>query len=126
MLTKYYDTMLTNTRDIFDPFKILDEAYLVPLQKRSTLSNYRVNVINEDLELSIDLPGLKAKDLTVQTSGRDVKIMGKVRGEDLKYTYRISKDYDPASADALLEDGVLTLKFQRLQQAPTKTVHVKS
>ena len=126
MLTKYYDTMLTNTRDLIDPFKILDDAYFAPLQKKSTLSSvYRVNTTETGLDLSIDLPGLKAKDLTVQTAGRDVKIAGKVRGEEFKHTYRLSKDYTPDDVEAVLEDGVLTLRFQKAQQASLKTVEVK-
>jgi len=126
MLTKYYDTMLTNTRDLFDPFRMLDDAYFAPLNKRSTLSSaYRVNKTETGLELSIDLPGLKSKDLSVQTSGRDVKISGKIRDEEFKYTYRLAKDYTTDVVDATLEDGVLTLAFQKAQQVSSKTVEVK-
>lgn len=126
MLTKYHDTMLTKTRDLFDPFHILNELSLSPLYERSTLSSaYRVNTTENGLELSLDLPGVKQKDLTVQTVDRLVKVSGKIRGEEFKYSYRISKDYDVEDVDATLEDGVLLLKFQKYKQATAKTVDVK-
>lgn len=124
MLTKYHDTMLTKTRDLFDPFHIFSE--LTPFYERSMLSSaYRVNTTENGLELSLDLPGVKQKDLTVQTTDRLVKVSGKIRDEEFKYSYRIAKDYDVEDVDATLEDGVLLLKFQKHKQVAAKTVDVK-
>jgi len=126
MLTKYHDTMLTKTRDLFDPFHILDDLNLAPFYERSiTSSAYRVNTTENGLELQLDLPGLKSKDLTVQTVDRLIKVSGKIRGEEFKYSYRISKDYNAEDVDATLEDGVLFLKFQKHKQVVAKTVDVK-
>lgn len=128
MLTKYdYDTMLTNSRNLIDIFKVFDNSLhgTNSVKYTTTSSAYRVNTTENELELSIDVPGLKAKDLSVQTLGKEVKIGGKIRGEEFKYSYQLSKDFDPDTVDATLEDGVLTLKFQKLKQALFKTVDVK-
>jgi HSP20 family protein len=120
MLAKYYDSMLKP--ELFDAF-----FYGLPTSQSRSLfsSDYRVETKEEGLTLSIDLPGVKSKDLTVQATGREVKIEGKVRGEDFKYTYRVSKDYDPETVDATLEDGVLTLLFKKTRNNNTKTIDIK-
>jgi len=128
MLTKYdYDTMLTNSRNFIDLFKIFDNDLYGSNSMKAYASStaYRVNTTENELDLSIDVPGLKAKDLSVQTFGRDIKISGKIRGENFKYSYQLSKDFDPDTVDASLEDGVLTLKFHKLKQPPSKVVEVK-
>lgn len=128
MLTKYdYDTMLTNPRNLIDIFKVFDDSLYNnnSVKSPSTSSAYRVNTTEDELEISIDVPGLKAKDLSVQTLGREIKVNGKIRGEEFKYSYRLSRDYDPDTVDATLEDGVLTLKFRKLKQVLSKTVEVK-
>ena len=121
MLTKYYDSMLKP--DLFDAF-----FYgLPPVKTRSSvLNDYRVDSNSDGLQLSVDLPGVKSKDLSVQVTGRDVSITGKARGEDIKHTYRISKDYDPDTVDAVLEDGVLTLTFKKSGGLEPKTVEVRT
>ena len=127
MLNKYYDSML-KTHDIFDTFRILDDFYTSPLaSKARTLTNtvYRVETKDDRLTLSIDLPGVKSKDLTVQTTGRELKVSGKLRGEDFKYHYTLSKDYNPEAASACLEDGVLTLTFEKVTSTVTRTIEVK-
>ena len=121
MLEKYHDSMLKT--DLFDAF-----FYGLPLttrQRSSVLSDYRVETSESGLTLSLDLPGVKSKDLSVQVTGRDVKVSGKGRGEDFKYTYRLSKDYDTEGASASLEDGVLSLVFKKTKVSDTKTIEIQ-
>lgn len=120
MLTNYYESMLKP--DLFDAF-----FYGLPTTRTrsSILNDYRVESTAEGLELSVDLPGVKSKDLTVQVTGRQVSITGKARGEDVKHTYRISKDFDPDTAEAVLEDGVLTLFFKKSKGQEARTLQVK-
>ena len=123
MLARYYDSM-PKSFDLFDPFRIFDDAYSSKWRMTST-APYRVDVIEDVLHLSVDLPGLKSKDLGVQITGREIKVSGKIRDEEFKYSYRLSKDYDPETCDAGLEDGVLTLKFSKIKSAETRTIDVK-
>lgn len=129
MLAKYYDSMLnTSTRDLLDPFKIFDDIYSTTLSNHTNITKsslYRVNTTEDGMTLSLDIPGVKSKDLSVQVTGRDVKVTGKLRGDEFKQLYRISKDYDPDTVDAQLEDGVLTLSFKKISSAVTKNIEVK-
>lgn len=124
MLTKYYDTMLTKPFDALDPFRLLDDVYGSSWNLKSTSSSYRVNATDTGLELSTDLPGVKSKDLSVQVTGRTVTISGKLRGQDFKNSYRVSKDYDVETAAASLEDGVLTLTFEKAADAQPRTIEI--
>lgn len=122
MLTKYYDSMLKP----FDTFRIFDDLYGTTwnLRAGTHTSSYRVNTTDRGLELSLDLPGVKSRDLSVKVTGRTLEVSGKLRDEDFRHTYRISKDFDPDTVDATLEDGVLTLMFDRLKEG-SKTIDVK-
>jgi HSP20 family molecular chaperone IbpA len=127
MLVRYYDSMLKN-HDLLDAFRLFDDFYKTPLSlKTKTVSTaaYRLDTKDDVLTLSVDLPGVKSKDLSVQATGRDVKIVGKIRGEDFVYTYSIPKEYDPESIEASTEDGVLSLKFAKFAKETTRTIEVK-
>jgi HSP20 family protein len=122
MLAKSYDSILT--RGILDSFLYFDDLYgrkTVDL----TESRYRVETTDKDLTLSIDLPGVKVSDLSVKAVGQEVKVGGKIRGEEFKYSYRLSKDYDSDATSATLEDGVLTLRFSKTRKEEAKTIEVK-
>ena len=121
MLSKYYDSMLKP--DIFDA---LFYGMSIPRTKSHFSSDARVETTESGLSLTVDLPGVKHKDLSVEVVGRDVKVSATVRGEELKYSYRISRDYEPDTLDALLEDGVLTLSFKRARTTDTRRVEVRT
>lgn len=123
MLSRYNDFML-KPFNTFDAFRLLDDLY-APTWSSRLSSSYRVNNIDDGLELSLDLPGVKSKDLNVQVTDRVIIISGKSRGDDFKHTYRLSKEYDPETASASLEDGVLTLRFAKVKNTATKTIEVK-
>lgn len=127
MLTKYYDSML-KTPSLFDSFWILDELHGSSWPRSRSAdadSCYRVNTTGSGLEISIDLPGVKKADLKVQATGRSIEVSGMLRGKEFKQTYKVSRDYDPDSIDAALEDGVLTIKLQRSEESATKLIDVK-
>lgn len=118
---------MLNTHDLFDPFRFLDHLYEPSSRARSQkASGYRVETTDDGLTLSIDLPGVKSKDVTVQSVGRELKVCGKVRGEEFKHYYKLSKDYDADTAEALMEDGVLTLTFRKAKDTETRTIEVKT
>lgn len=128
MLTKYYDSML-KTPTLFDTLRTIEDLYSTPYTSRTRFytntSVYRVEEKDNELHLSIDLPGVKPKELSVQATGRDIKVTGKLRGEDFKYSYVLSKDYDPETISASHEDGVLTLTFGKTSASKTRTVEIK-
>lgn len=127
MLNIRYDSSLKNP-SLFNTLRALDDLYSTTSSTRTrfcTSSEYRVEEKDNELHLSIDLPGVKAKELSVQTTGRDIKVTGKLRGEDFKYSYVLSKDYNPETISAIHEDGVLTLTFGKTSASKTRTVEIK-
>ena len=127
MLNIRYDSSLKNP-SLFDSLRIFDDLYSTTASTRTRFCNsseYRVEEKDNELHLSIDLPGVKAKDLSVQATGRDIKVTGKLRGDDFKYSYVLSKDYDPETITATHEDGVLTLTFSKTSASKTRTVEIK-
>lgn len=124
MLTKYYDSMLKPS-SLFDSLWIFDDLYgSNRLGNDRVDSSYRVNATDECLELSFDLPGTKRSDLSVQVTGHQVDISGKIREKNFKYSYRINKAYDPSTIEAKLEDGVLTLRLERTPESRPRTIDV--
>lgn len=126
MLTKYYDSMI-KTPNLFDTLSIFDDLYGPGWSRPSDVidSSCRVNPTDEGLELSFDLPGVKKADLSVQVTGNQVDISGKVRDRDFKRSYRISRTYDPDPVEAILEDGVLTLKFLRSPETRPRRIEIR-
>lgn len=124
MFSRYHDLMLKPFNS-FDTFRLIDDLYGQTCNLKSSSSSYRVDSTDDGLELSLDLPGVKGKDLNVQVTDRLITVNGKLRGEDFKHSYRISKDYDPETIDATMEDGVLSLKFAKTPRASPKVIDVK-
>lgn len=128
MLNIRYDSML-KTPTLFDTLRNLEDLYSPTYTSRSRLystsSVYRVEEKDNELHLSIDIPGVKPKEISVQSTGRDIKVSGKLRGEDFKYSYVLSKDYDPETISATHEDGVLTLTFGKTSASKTRSVEIK-
>lgn len=127
MLNIRYDSML-KTPTLFDTLRTLEDLYSTPTTRSRAYTNssvYRTEEKDNELHLSVDLPGVKGKDITVQVTGREIKVTGKLRGEDFKYSYALSNGYDPDTVAASHEDGVLTLTFGKTTVAKTKTVEIK-
>lgn len=125
MFSRYHDLMLKPFNS-FDTFRLIDDLYGQTCNLKSSSSSYRVDSTDDGLELSLDLPGVKGKDLNVQVTDRLITVSGKLRGEDFKHSYRISKDYDPETIDAAMEDGVLTLSFNKSKDSVTRSIEVKT
>ena len=127
MLNIRYDSML-KTPTLFDTLRTLEDLYSTPTSRTRVYTNssvYRTEEKDNELHLSIDLPGVKGKEISVQATGREIKVTGKLRGEDFKYSYVLSKDYDPETVAATHEDGVLTLTFGKTVTSKTKTIEIK-
>ena len=130
MLTnKYkYEPTSTLTNDLFDA--LIGSSKFVDFYSTSTKNSSNVNVHTEVTEEGIsffnDIPGVKAIDVDVKTVGHTISISGKSQRCEFKTSYSLSKDYDPDSVDAELEDGVLMLKFRKSASSIPKKINVKS
>jgi HSP20 family molecular chaperone IbpA len=124
MLASYNDSVIKNYFG-YDPFHVFDELYSTPRTRENDTASYSVNRTDSGMELVLDLPGVKSSDLSVQVAGRDLKIDAKRQGKSLKYSFKLSKDYSPDSAEASLENGVLTVSFSKSEELKPKTLEVK-
>lgn len=127
MLTRYYDSVLKNYYgDTLDSFKIFDKTFdefYAQKTYHDKSSVYRVEIEEHRLTLSIDVPGVKPEDISCNVVDREVRVTGKCRGEEFKYLYTISRQYDTSSPEANLENGVLSLHFKKFDAA-SKSVKI--
>lgn len=125
MLAKrYYDDVASLKRSLWDPFSVFED-YNRALDSLSADNFYRTEKTEVGVNLSIDLPGVKGSDLDVTVEGRTLRVKGIQRGRQISYSYLISKEYDPNTIDASLQDGVLTLGFTKSPELEPKKVTVK-
>ena len=124
MLTRYSDSIFT-PYDIFDGGvfnKIIDDLYS---KDRKYQFAYEVEEKENQLLFSMDLPGVKSSDLKIVAEGRNIKISGKQKGKEFKYSYTLHKNYEPQNAKAKIEDGVLTIKFDKREEEKQKTIVIE-
>ena len=85
---------------------------------------YRLTTSENNMSLSIDVPGVKAQDVAVDAQGHEVHIVAK-RGEHaVTYRYMINETYDMTSLKASLEDGVLTLSLDKKLEVQPRKIEV--
>ena len=79
--------------------------------------------------LEVDLPGVKKSDIEVNVEGDtlSIKAVRKSVNSEMAYerSFKLSDDLNPDSAEAFLEDGVLTFKFTKKQTAASRKLVIK-
>jgi HSP20 family molecular chaperone IbpA len=96
------------------------------LPRRISTSAWTVKKTDDGLALSIDVPGVKASDLSVRIVDRELRVRGVRDGTEVSYTWRITSAVDPETCDALLVDGVLTVSFKHAASARARSVSVRT
>ncbi|TLN27837.1 Hsp20/alpha crystallin family protein [bacterium] len=94
---------------------------------------------NDDYILTALLPGVKAEDLNVQVNNDTITIQGEFKkAEDEKSTYLLSEvpsgrfyrelsmpaPLDAAKVEAHLQDGVLSLRVPKAEEARPKSIKI--
>lgn len=67
------------------------------------------------LKMEMDLPGVKKGDLELTYNDQKIIIDAKRGEKSLKKTVLVHESYDLSTAQASLEDGVLTVKVKKKQ-----------
>jgi HSP20 family protein len=117
MLSRYYDSVFTPTFDVFDAIKLFNDV-------EKTSSHRRVDSVDDE-GVKIELPGVKATDVSVSVDGRTLKVVGKSRhGKDFNYTYTLRSDVDENSIKAQLRDGLLTVSLPKKAESSLKKIEV--
>jgi HSP20 family molecular chaperone IbpA len=95
---------------------LIDRLLLDP----ATVAGYDLRENGGVATFSLDLPGAKSSDLTVVALPGRVKIKGMRKGKEFAYEYALNKNYDPSTGAAKMEDGVLTLTFNKYETLKDK------
>jgi len=121
-------------RDLFDelldPFDLLRSYPARPLVdlREPRVIDIRRSATNDELTLSVDLPGTKKEDVDV-TFEPNGYIRVSAKRSDLKQesTYRCSLglEWDRDTGEATLEDGVLSLRFKKREEAKPRKLLLK-
>ena len=132
-------TLREEMDDLFDRVMgPLDRKWLTPL----TVPSFDLAETDDNIEICMDLPGLKADDIDIDVTGRSVRISGKreeEKEEKGKTFHRVERhsgsfsrsitlpcavEEDKVAAD--YQDGVLKVTLPKAAEAKTHKVKVKS
>lgn len=76
--------------------------------------NLKMKEIDDQLELALEVPGVKSDDLKITVQKDILNINAKSRvGKEYSYKYRLPKTYDPTNVKAFLQDGLLELTLTK-------------
>ena len=87
---------------------------------------WRITPANDRITASVDMPAVRPADLTVELENGTIKVAGKRFDTGLHVSHQqfIGTDYDPKTADATLEAGVLTVVVMRFKEKVAHKVPV--
>jgi len=103
--------------------------------------NVDIYETDKEIILMADMPGLKAKDLTIDLADNTLTLSGDIEPfespdeEDLIIEYEVGKFYrqftlseviDQSKIDANLSDGVLRLALPKVEKAKPRRIEVKA
>ena len=120
-----FDEMNDVFDDIFDARSPFANDHLMPLSAISQRL-YVVVADDEKLEISVDIPGVKQSGLDVSVTGNEVFVTATRNDQKQTYSWLVRQEYDSSNPKAHLEDGVLTLTFQKRPEAKARKVEVTS
>lgn len=127
--------------EMFAPFTQAGAMSALPLE--GAISP-RINVSETDkaFEIQVEMPGVKKDDVKVAVDRQRITIEGEVKreeeqreGENLLYTERVASKFmrsfvlptevDDASAQARMENGILSLTLPKRQGAEAKRITIQ-
>jgi HSP20 family molecular chaperone IbpA len=117
----YFDDLVdTISFDIHSPF--------ITRNKIRPALDGRAKIEGDTLKVSFDIPGVKKEDVDVTfEAGNVIKVVAKRSdvGTTATWRYTITETWDRESADAKLEDGVLTISLTKRAKDKTHKLLVK-
>jgi HSP20 family molecular chaperone IbpA len=88
----------------------------------------RTTIEGDDLKIYFDVPGSKREDVDVTFEpGNTIKVIAKRSdtGSTSTWRYSIPEAWDRESADAKIEDGVLTIQLAKKEREKTRKLLIK-
>lgn len=109
-MTKYnYKDKYNDFNSIFKDFNSFFDNFGQYTAK--TIYSSAKDALWEGNKLSVELPGFKKDQIQITISSNVVGIVAKNKNKEEKLSYVVLEDFEPKSASAKLEDGVLTIEF---------------
>jgi HSP20 family protein len=126
---KKKNIMIYAFNSLFD--ELLNEAPVVFRDVYHNQGNYSINTSEDGRkELIINVAGHNPKDVDVNVTENEIHIQAKaekvnsvVGNVNLKFT--VGKDYDGTTAQASIENGVLTIVLDKKEERKAKKVKIK-
>ena len=108
--------------------------------KRQIRSLYNIIQEKGEVVLTLDMPGVKKEDLSISVENSELRVTGKRSEEDTSGTYLVRErrygDFsnsftlddtiDQNNVDALLENGLLTIKLHLKEEVKPKRIEIKT
>lgn len=114
----------------WDPMRLFDELMAwEPLGSEVVWSAYRspVSLVQDDdgATIAIDMPGVDANDLELTFDRGTLSIAGKRGERTYRHSVVLGDAIDPASIDAQLDKGVLTVRAAKRPEAKPRKILVR-
>ncbi len=110
------------------------------LRSDSTFAQLSVTELNDGVSVSFDLPGMTTEDITVMVENGELSVSGERKqvvpdeartvfsnqtfGE-FRRVLKLHESIDPASVDAVLKDGVLTVKLSKRPELQPRKITIR-
>jgi len=136
-----FDDFLAPTPFLRDPFeewmpviRNLDRELDNPILRRSS-PGYEINETDDKYSIYMDVPGVKASDITAQlehdgkvlhvSGGRKIEKEGTTTEVKFEKRFTIGQNIDATKVTADLSDGVLTLSAPKIKKAEPEPMKIQ-
>ena len=113
----------------WDPLRLFDD--LMAWNPRGgevvwSASPVHVTHGEDNVSLSVDMPGVDPADLDLTFEAGQLTIAGKRGERSYRYTVALGDEYDPGSIEATLDKGVLSLTAAKRPEAKPRKIALKA
>jgi HSP20 family molecular chaperone IbpA len=103
-------------------WNVLDE--LAERAKPITPKQNNMDIIDDVLTMSFDVPGLSKSDITIKVEDRVITLEGENDNRTFNKQYKLNEDWDINQADASVKNGVLTLSIPKMKEKKKKVLEI--
>jgi len=125
--------VIRNSRNNLSLVDDLFDTFIRTWDDRQELSSYYYDEQAKDHVITIQAPGFKKDDIEIEVDNKGISIKGEIKDEKTKGRLRRNTFHyemthygiDSKTADAALEDGILTIKFKNEKDKLSKKIEIK-
>jgi HSP20 family protein len=109
----------------WDPTRLISDLFSWnPFGGETVWSAMPIHVKRDEdnVHLSVDLPGVDAKDVDITFERGALTIVAQRGEQSYRYSVQLGDEVDPASIEASLDKGVLTMKVAKRPEAKPRKI----